>query len=51
MIEVQAFPASYGESILISVGEHEDKKNILIDTGFSSTYENHIKKVDRIKTK
>ncbi|WP_315080681.1 MBL fold metallo-hydrolase [uncultured Clostridium sp.] len=43
MIEIQAFPASYGESILITLGENESKKNMLIDTGFASTYNNHIK--------
>lgn len=43
MIEIEAFPASYGQSILVSIGAGENKKNILIDTGFSSTYNNHIK--------
>lgn len=43
MIQIQAFPASYGESILITLGEEKLKKNILIDTGFASTYNNHIK--------
>lgn len=42
MINIEAFPASYGESILVSLGK--DKKiNILIDSGFVSTYNNHIK--------
>ena len=42
MINIEAFPASYGESMLVSLGE--DKKiNILIDSGFASTYNNHIK--------
>ncbi|CEP95546.1 Zn-dependent hydrolase [[Clostridium] sordellii] len=42
MINIEVFPASYGESILVSLGK--DKKiNILIDSGFVSTYNNHIK--------
>ncbi|AKC62879.1 Zn-dependent hydrolase [Clostridium sporogenes] len=43
MINIEAFPASYGESILVSLGE-DNLKNILIDCGFVSTYNNHIKK-------
>ncbi len=43
MIEIYAFPASYGESILVCLGENENRKNILIDAGFISTYNNHIK--------
>lgn len=43
MINIEVFPASYGESILVSLGE-ADVKNILIDCGFVSTYNNHIKK-------
>lgn len=43
MIDIEAFPASYGESILVCLGE-ENKKNILIDSGFVSTYNNHLKK-------
>ncbi|MBU3200295.1 Zn-dependent hydrolase [Clostridium estertheticum] len=43
MINIEAFPASYGESILVSLGE-DHVKNILIDCGFVSTYNNHIKK-------
>lgn len=43
MINIEAFPASYGESILVSLGE-DNVKNILIDCGFVSTYNNHIKK-------
>ena len=43
MINIEAFPASYGESILVSIGEN-NTKNILIDLGFSSTYHNHVKK-------
>lgn len=42
MIDIEVFPASYGESILVSLGEH-NRKNILIDSGFISTYNNHIK--------
>lgn len=44
MIKVEIFPASYGESILVSVINEERVENILIDMGFSNTYENHIKK-------
>lgn len=43
MINIEAFPASYGESILVSLGE-DNVKNILIDCGFVSTYNNHIKR-------
>lgn len=43
MINIEAFPASYGESILVCLGE-DNKKNILIDSGFVSTYNNHIKR-------
>lgn len=43
MINVEVFPASYGESILVNLGTN-DVKNILIDCGFASTYNNHIKK-------
>jgi beta-lactamase superfamily II metal-dependent hydrolase len=43
MINIEAFPASYGESILVSLGE-DNLKNILIDCGFVSTYNNHIRK-------
>jgi len=35
------FTASYGDSFLVSVAE--DNLDILIDTGFKSTYEDHIK--------
>lgn len=43
MISIEVFPASYGESILVSLGD-DNIKNILIDCGFVSTYNNHIKK-------
>lgn len=43
MISLEVFPASYGESILIRLGE-KNRRNILIDLGFLSTYKNHIKK-------
>jgi beta-lactamase superfamily II metal-dependent hydrolase len=44
------FPASYGDSFLVSVAE--DDLNILIDTGFKSTYEDQIKeKLTSLNTK
>lgn len=43
MISIEVFPASYGESILVCLGEN-NTKNILIDSGFVSTYNNHIKR-------
>jgi beta-lactamase superfamily II metal-dependent hydrolase len=42
-LEIKMFPASYGDSFLVSC--HGKKKtNILIDMGFKSTYDNVIKK-------
>jgi beta-lactamase superfamily II metal-dependent hydrolase len=49
-LNITMFPASYGDSFLVSVAE--DDLNILIDTGFNSTYEDHIKaKLTELKTK
>ena len=46
MIKIEAFPASYGESILVTLG-NDKKMNILIDSGFASTYRDYIK--DRLQ--
>ncbi|WP_352283593.1 hypothetical protein [Pseudoalteromonas sp. Q18-MNA-CIBAN-0097] len=40
-LNITMFTASYGDSFLVSVAE--DNLDILIDTGFKSTYEDHIK--------
>lgn len=42
MIKIEVFPASYGESILVTLG-NDKKMNILIDSGFVSTYRDYIK--------
>ena len=42
MIKIEVFPASYGESILVTLGS-DKKMNILIDSGFASTYRNYMK--------
>ena len=46
MIKIEVFPASYGESILVTLG-NDKKMNILIDSGFASTYRDYIK--DRLQ--
>ena len=49
-LNITMFPASYGDSFLVSV--EEDDLDILIDSGFKNTYENHIKeKLIALKTK
>jgi len=49
-LNITMFPASYGDSFLVSVAE--DDLNILIDTGFKSTYEDQIKeKLTSLNTK
>lgn len=40
-LSITMFPASYGDSFWVSV--EEDSLDILIDTGFKSTYEDHIR--------
>ncbi|WKL02240.1 MBL fold metallo-hydrolase [Paenibacillus amylolyticus] len=43
-IDIEMFPASYGDSFLISCRNGEkEKTNLLIDTGFISTYEECIR--------
>lgn len=41
-VNIELFPASYGESILVSC-QGKNKTNILIDMGFISTYNNSIR--------
>ncbi|MBH0018648.1 AVAST type 1 anti-phage system MBL fold metallo-hydrolase Avs1a [Pseudoalteromonas sp. NGC95] len=49
-LNITMFPASYGDSFFVSVGE--DDLDILIDSGFSFTYEDHIKpKLTELNTK
>lgn len=49
-LEITMFPASFGDSFWVSV--EEDNLDILIDAGFKSTYENHIKpKLAELKIK
>lgn len=49
MIEIKMFPASYGDSFLIScIGDINT--HIMVDMGFSTTYENYIsKEIQKIK--
>jgi beta-lactamase superfamily II metal-dependent hydrolase len=42
-VEIRVFPASYGDSILITC-KGEKNTHILVDMGFSSTYEKSIRK-------
>ncbi len=42
IIKIKVFPASYGESFLVTC-EGNNKTNILVDMGFESTYSNHIR--------
>lgn len=43
MIEIKMFPASYGDSFLIScIGD--TNTHIMVDMGFSTTYDNYISK-------
>lgn len=49
-LDITMFPASFGDSFWVFV--EEDNLDILIDTGFKSTYEDHIKpKLAELKTK
>ncbi|MCF2858590.1 MBL fold metallo-hydrolase [Pseudoalteromonas sp. SMS1] len=49
-LDITMFPASFGDSFWVSV--EEDNLDILIDTGFKSTYEDHIKpKLAELKRK
>jgi beta-lactamase superfamily II metal-dependent hydrolase len=43
MITITMFPASFGDSFLVSLTHQECKFNLLIDCGFAQTYDNHIK--------
>ncbi|MFS0557715.1 hypothetical protein [Brevibacillus sp. 179-C9.3 HS] len=43
-IKIEMFPASYGDSFLVSSGDGDTgRTNILIDSGFKSTYEEYIR--------
>lgn len=42
-IEIMSFPASYGESFLVIIGQGKESYNILIDCGFRDTYRKYIK--------
>lgn len=43
-ITIKSFPASYGESFLLTIKDVEEEYNILIDCGFKQTYKDYIKK-------
>ncbi|NCT38616.1 MBL fold metallo-hydrolase [Bacillus sp. EB93] len=43
MIKVKMYPAKDGDCFLVSIGK-ENKKHILIDSGYAETYENFLKK-------
>ena len=44
MINIEIYPASYGDCFLIQCkDENKTKSNILVDCGFTSTYENYLK--------
>lgn len=47
-INIEMFPASYGDSFLISCGDGDmERTNLLVDSGFISTYENYLR--DRLQ--
>jgi len=53
MIEIQNFEAGKGDAFLLSFGKNENKqKHIVIDMGFGTTYDTHIKnKLENLKRK
>lgn len=42
-IEIMSFPASYGESFFLIIGQGDESYSILIDCGFTDTYRKYIK--------
>lgn len=47
-INIEMFPASYGDSFLISCGDGDmERTNLLVDSGFISTYEDYLR--DRLQ--
>jgi beta-lactamase superfamily II metal-dependent hydrolase len=50
MLKIKVLPANGGDSILVSFGEEDNIKNILIDGGIGSTYKKAIKReIESIK--
>lgn len=43
MINLKIFPASYGDCFLLAIKESEKNINILIDGGFTQTYDSYLK--------
>ncbi|MCE5221387.1 MAG: MBL fold metallo-hydrolase [Clostridium sp.] len=43
-VAIKCFPASYGESFLLTISQDKEEYNILIDCGLVDTYKNFIKK-------
>lgn len=49
MIDIEIFPASYGDCFLVSCGFGEQKTNILIDGGFYSCFKHVEKKLKQLR--